>query len=81
MQESDRGNVAFLKFQLHVSTFCVCVFASSMLADDLKLSSDEDDAQKVCNTFSFPLLKINLNNFLLLVVDYTMFRYTKFKLH
>lgn len=39
MQESDRGNVAFLKFQLHISTFFVCLFASSMLADDLKLSS------------------------------------------
>lgn len=57
MQESDRGNVAFLKFQLHISTFFVCLFASSMLADDLKLSSDDDDTQKVCNTFSFPSKK------------------------
>lgn len=28
--------------------------ACSMLADDLKLSSDDDDGQKVCTAFSFP---------------------------
>lgn len=39
----------------HVRLF-VCLFfsACSMLADDLKLSSDDDDSQKVCSAFSFP---------------------------